>query len=57
MSEWPSGPPGSVEVVPFTLFGRPFQAMSVGRHDEFNDAASIVVRCDDQAELRRCSRR
>ena len=53
MSESPSGPPGSVEVVHFTLFGRPFQAMSAGRHDEFNDAVSILVRCDDQAELDR----
>ena len=27
--------------------------MSAGRHDEFNDAVSILVRCDDQAELDR----
>jgi predicted 3-demethylubiquinone-9 3-methyltransferase (glyoxalase superfamily) len=53
MSESPSGPPGSVKVVDFTLFGQPFQAMSAGRHDPFNDAISMVVVCDNQAELDR----
>lgn len=52
-SESPSGPPGSVKVVDFTLLGQRFQAMSAGRHHEFNDAISIVVACDDQAELDR----
>src|SRR5499427_5594481 len=52
-SESPSGPPGSVKVVDFTLFGQRFQAMSAGPHHEFNDAISIVVLCDDQAELDR----
>lgn len=53
MSESPSGPPGSVKVVDFTLFGQPFQAMSAGPHHEFNDAISLSVLCDDQAELDR----
>src|SRR5574341_806913 len=53
MSETPSGPPGSVKVVDFTLFGQRFQAMSAGPHHEFNDAISIVVQCGDQAELDR----
>lgn len=52
-SESPSGPPGTVKVVEFTLFGQPFQAISAGPHDEFNDAISLVVQCDDQAELDR----
>ena len=52
-SESPSGPPGSVKVVDFTLFGRKFQAMTAGPHHDFNDAISIVVECDDQAELDR----
>lgn len=52
-SESPSGPPGSVKVVNFTLFGQPFRAMSAGPHHEFNDAISMVVLCDDQAELDR----
>jgi predicted 3-demethylubiquinone-9 3-methyltransferase (glyoxalase superfamily) len=52
-SDTPSGPPGSVKVVDFTLFGQRFQAMSAGPHHEFNDAISIVVLCEDQAELDR----
>lgn len=50
-SESPSGPPGSVKVVNFTLLGQPFRAMSAGPHHEFNDACSIMVLCDDQAEI------
>ena len=53
LSDTPSGPAGSVEVVDFTLLGQRFQAMSAGPHHEFNDAISIVVLCDDQAELDR----
>ena len=52
-SESPSGPPGSVKVVDFTLLGQRFQAMTAGPHHEFNDAVSIVVECDDQAEIDR----
>lgn len=52
-SESPSGPPGSVKVVDFTLFGQRFQAMTAGPHHEFNDAISLMVLCDDQAELDR----
>jgi predicted 3-demethylubiquinone-9 3-methyltransferase (glyoxalase superfamily) len=52
-SESPSGPPGSVKVVDFTLLGQRFQAITAGPHHEFNDAISIVVLCDDQAELDR----
>jgi predicted 3-demethylubiquinone-9 3-methyltransferase (glyoxalase superfamily) len=53
LSDSPSGPPGSVKVVDFTLFGQRFQAMSAGPHHEFNDAISMVVQCDDQTELDR----
>jgi predicted 3-demethylubiquinone-9 3-methyltransferase (glyoxalase superfamily) len=42
-----------VKVVDFTLFGQRFQAITAGPHHEFNDAISIVVACDDQAELDR----
>ena len=52
-SESPSGPPGSVKVVDFTLLGQKFQAMTAGPHHDFNDAISMVVECDDQAELDR----
>src|SRR5437016_12713384 len=52
-SESPSGPPGSVKVVEFVLFGQPFIAMTAGPLDPFNHAVSFVVNCDDQAELDR----
>src|SRR5213082_210038 len=52
-SESPSGPPGSVKLVDFTLLGQRFQAMTAGPHDPFNDAVSITVLCEDQAELDR----
>ena len=53
MSDSPSGPPGSVKVVDFTLLGQRFQAMSAGPHHDFNDAISMVVLCEDQSELDR----
>ena len=52
-SESPSGPPGSVKVVDFTLLGQRMQAMSAGPHHDFNDAISMVVPCNDQAEIDR----
>jgi predicted 3-demethylubiquinone-9 3-methyltransferase (glyoxalase superfamily) len=52
-SESPSGPPGSVKVVEFELFGQPFVAMSAGPLEPFNHAVSFVVNCDDQAEIDR----
>ena len=52
-SESPSGPPGSVKVVDFVLFGQPFVAMSAGRLDPFNHAVSFVVNCESQAEIDR----
>jgi predicted 3-demethylubiquinone-9 3-methyltransferase (glyoxalase superfamily) len=50
-SESPSGPPGSVKVVDFTLFGQRFQAMTAGPHHDFNDAISMMVLCEDQKEI------
>ena len=52
-SDSPSGPPGSVKVVDFVLFGQAFTAMSAGPLDPFNHAVSFVVNCDDQAEIDR----
>jgi len=52
-AESPSGPPGSVEIVEFTLCGRPFKAMSAGQLDPFNHAISFFVECEDQAEVDR----
>lgn len=53
LSESPSGPPGSVKVVDFTLLGQRFQAISAGPHHDFNDAISMVVMCEAQAEIDR----
>jgi predicted 3-demethylubiquinone-9 3-methyltransferase (glyoxalase superfamily) len=49
----PSGPPGSVKVVEFLLFGQSFVAMSAGPLDPFNHAVSLVVNCETQAEIDR----
>ena len=50
-SESPSGPPGSVKIVEFVLFGQNFTAMTAGPLDPFNHAVSFVVHCEDQAEI------
>lgn len=52
-SESPSGPPGSVKVVEFVLFGQSFTAMSAGSNESFNHAVSFFVHCDTQAEIDR----
>ena len=51
--ESPSGPAGSVAVVEFTLCGQAFMAISAGPHDAFNDAISLLVRCESQQEIDR----
>ena len=52
-SDSPSGPAGSVRVVEFTLLGQRFTAMSAPHEHTFNTAISLVVVCEDQAELDR----
>jgi predicted 3-demethylubiquinone-9 3-methyltransferase (glyoxalase superfamily) len=47
----PSGPAGSIKVVEFTLCGQSFLAIGAGPHDPFNDAISLHVTCENQAEL------
>lgn len=49
----PSGPAGSVKVASFTLAGQSYMAMEAGKMDPFNHAFSIMVECDDQAEVDR----
>ena len=49
----PSGPPGSVIIVEFTLFGQAFMAMTAGPHHDFNDAISFMVSCTSQEEVDR----
>lgn len=51
--ESPSGPPGSVSVVEFTLCGQAFMSISAGPHHQFNDAISLIVNCDSQQEIDR----
>ncbi len=52
-ADTPSGPAGTVEVVEFTLCGQRFLAIGAGPHDPFNDAISLHVTCEDQAEIDR----
>ena len=52
-AETPSGPPGSVDIVEFTLCGQPFQAISAGPHDPYNHSVSFIVNCDSQEEIDR----
>lgn len=42
---------GSVLLVSFTLAGQSYLALNGGPHDSFNDAISLSVDCEDQAEV------
>lgn len=52
-AESPSGPPGTVKMIDFTLGGQPFFAMEAGPLDPFNHAISLTVNCDTQEEIDR----
>ena len=52
-SESPSGPPGSVKTIEFTLAGIPYRALEAGPLDDFNHAFSIQVNCETQEEIDR----
>ena len=45
------GPDGSPMMVSFTLMGRPYQALNGGPHFRFNEAVSLAIPCEDQAEV------
>jgi predicted 3-demethylubiquinone-9 3-methyltransferase (glyoxalase superfamily) len=47
----PSGPAGSSAVVEFTVSGAPVMAFTGGPHHPFNDAISLTLLCDTQAEI------
>jgi predicted 3-demethylubiquinone-9 3-methyltransferase (glyoxalase superfamily) len=49
----PSGKEGDVLFVEFTISGQDYQALNGGPHDRFNDAISLSVSCEDQAEVDR----
>lgn len=44
-------PLGSVMTVEFELDGHPFTALNGGRHHDFNEAISLQILCDSQAEV------
>lgn len=44
-------PGGSVLLVEFTLFGQSYQALNGGPQFQFDEAISLSVACEDQAEL------
>lgn len=51
---WGAGtqyPAGSVMAVSFELHGQPLIAFNGGPHFKLNEAASLFVQCDDQAEV------
>ena len=52
-SESPSGPPGSVKTIAFTLAGIPYRALEAGPLEPFNHAFSVQVSCDTQEEIDR----
>ena len=49
----PSGPAGSVKIAAFTLGDQRYMAIEAGPLDRFNHSFSIVVECEDQAEIDR----
>jgi predicted 3-demethylubiquinone-9 3-methyltransferase (glyoxalase superfamily) len=49
----PGAKAGAVILVDFTLAGQSYQALNGGAHDSFNDAISLAVHCEDQAEVDR----
>ena len=51
--DYPGGREGDVLIVEFTLFGRKFQALNGGDFARFNEAISLSIACEDQAEVDR----
>ena len=52
-ADTPSGPAGSVRVAAFRLGDQRYRAIEAGPLDPFNHSFSIMVECDDQAEIDR----
>jgi predicted 3-demethylubiquinone-9 3-methyltransferase (glyoxalase superfamily) len=52
-ADTPSGPAGSVRMAGFTLGDQRYMAIEAGPLDPFNHSFSIVVECDDQAQIDR----
>lgn len=51
--DYPSGQAGDVLVVEFTLAGNRYTALNGGPHFTFNEAISLQIDCEDQAEVDR----
>ena len=51
--DYPGGKEGAVLLIKFTLAGQGYLALNGGPHDTFNDAISLSVDCEDQAEVDR----
>jgi predicted 3-demethylubiquinone-9 3-methyltransferase (glyoxalase superfamily) len=49
----PSGPAGSVKMAAFTLGDQRYMAIEAGPLDPFNHSFSIMVECEDQAQIDR----
>ncbi|MGD9785921.1 MAG: VOC family protein [Hyphomicrobiaceae bacterium] len=52
-TDTPGNREGDVLLVEFTVAGEQYQAINGGPHDKFNDAISLSVLCEDQAEIDR----
>jgi predicted 3-demethylubiquinone-9 3-methyltransferase (glyoxalase superfamily) len=50
-ADTPSGPAGSVQMAGFHLGDQRYMAIEAGPLDGFNHSFSILVSCDDQAEI------
>ena len=53
--DYPSGKSGTVLTVEFTLMGRPFVGLNAGPHFKFNEAVSLMIPVETQAEVNRLS--
>jgi predicted 3-demethylubiquinone-9 3-methyltransferase (glyoxalase superfamily) len=54
-ADYPSGKTGDAITVQFTLAGRPFQGLNGGPHFKFNEAISMSISIEGQAEADRLS--
>src|SRR3989442_15566014 len=52
-ADFPSGKKGDVLSVDFTLMGRKFSGLNGGPYFKFNEAVSLTVPCENQAEVDR----
>ena len=52
-ADTPSGPEGMVLLVDFTVGGQQLQGLVGGPDFHFNEAVSLVIECEDQAEVDR----